>query len=123
MTYLPQNFAADCSLPSFFGLDPWYKYLLNDSCTVVFELTTDNGAFTGRDILLAGLGIIDILIRITALAAVAFVMYGGIKYITSQGSPEGTKGAQKTIINALAGLAITITAAALVSFIGKTFGA
>jgi hypothetical protein len=113
-----------CEDPSFFGLPTWYKYLrvnFNDvtqKCEIDFTLMR-NGKFSGSDILLIGLSIIDILIRIAALVAVGFVMYGGIKYITSQGSPEGTKSAQNTIMNGLVGLVIAIVAAAVVAFLGK----
>lgn len=118
--------AAPCTKQEFLGIIPsWYKYLDYERrtdppriCEIKFDLMT-GGKFNGADILLVGLAVIDILIRIAALVAVAFVLYGGIKYITSQGSPEGTKSAQNTIINALVGLVIAIVAAAVVSFIGN----
>lgn len=125
------NFAADKCTPytdGFFGLPTWYKYLGGErtgeeladgtrKCEIAFNLMKD-GEFNGGDVLLLSLSIIDILIRVIALIAVFFVMYGGIRYITSQGSPDGTKAAQNTIMNALIGLAIAITASALVAFIG-----
>lgn len=83
---------------------------------------TYSGQFDGTPIILVGLGVIDILIRVAALVALFFVLYGGIKYITSQGSPEGTKAAKDTLQNALLGLIIAITAAALVAFIGNVVG-
>ncbi len=125
MIQLLQNFAAACPSPGFFDLPTWYRYLPVDKssvtgkCEVQFNLM-EGGKFNGSDILLVGLSVIDILLRIAALVAVGFVIYGGIRYITSQGSPDGTKGAQNTIINAVAGLAITMVAAAFVAFIGNT---
>lgn len=128
MIELLHNFAASCTNSSFtdkfFGLPTWYKYLNTDpspitgKCEVTFNLM-DGGKFNGSDILLVGLGVIDILVRIAALAAVAFVLYGGLKYITSQGSPDGTKGAQNTILNAVIGLAISVVAAAVVAYLGN----
>lgn len=113
------QFAASCS-NSFFGIPTWHKYLdKTTDCSVKFSLTKSNGVFSGADALLIGLAIVDILIRIAALVAVAFVLYGGIKYITSQGSPEGTKAAQNTILNAVIGLVIAILAATIVAFIGR----
>lgn len=129
------NFAAEpekCTLGSdgFFGIPTWYKYLEGErtglligdtkqrECEVAFHLMVE-GKFNGGDILLVALGIVDILIRVIALIAVFFVMYGGIRYITSQGSPDGTKAAQNTIMNALIGLAIAIVASAFVAFIGN----
>jgi len=125
MVHLLTNFAAECaSRPSFLDIIPsWYKYLAmkKDSlgqCSIQFDLIK-GGKFNGGDILLVGLGVIDILIRIAALVAVAFVIYGGIKYITSQGSPDGTKSAQNTILNAVLGLVISIVAAGVVAFLGN----
>lgn len=124
------NFAAEkCTLGNdgFFGFPTWYKYLGGErtgelvdgtrKCEVAFSLMKDD-KFNGGDLLLVAISIVDMLIRLVALVAVFFVMYGGIRYITSQGSPDGTKAAQGTIMNALIGLAIAITASALVAFIG-----
>lgn len=125
MNQFLQIFAADeCSKPSFFGIPTWYRYLdieknsATDQCEIQFSLMRAN-KFNGDDILLVGLGVIDILIRIAALIAIGFVIYGGIRYITSQGSPEATKGAQNTILTALIGLAIAMVAAAVVAFLGR----
>lgn len=123
MLQIVQNFAAACRT-EIFGIPAWYKYLdvkvdeITQKCEVKFELMSGN-TFNGSDILLVGLAVIDILVRIAALVAVAFVMYGGIRYITSQGSPDGTKAAQNTILNGVVGLAIAIVAAAVVAFLGR----
>lgn len=130
MTQLFQLFAqADkCSTPGFFSFPTWYKYLevkfdgVTQKCEIQFSVMKAN-KFNGGDVLLVGLGVIDILIRIAALVAVGFVLFGGIKYITSQGSPEGTKSAQNTILNALIGLAIAVVASAVVAFLGSRIGA
>ena len=106
-------------------LPTWHQYLGDETnpatgqCQAKFSLMK-NGAFNGGDLLLVALGIIDILIRLGALVAVGYVIYGGFRYIMSQGSPEDTKAAQSTIINAIAGLIIAILAAAIVSFIGRS---
>jgi hypothetical protein len=70
---------------------------------------------------LVGLAIFEDLLRISGLAAVGFVIYGGIRYTTSQGSPEQTGAALSTIIHALVGLAIAIIAATSIAFIAKLF--
>ena len=124
MIQLVQNFAITCSNSSFFGIPTWYRYLgskydaVTEKCEVQFSLMK-GGKFNGGDILLVGLSIIDILIRIAALVAVGFVIYGGIRYITSQGSPDNTKEAQNTILHALIGLAIAVIATAVVAFLGN----
>jgi hypothetical protein len=71
---------------------------------------------------LIGLAILDDLIRIAALVAVGYVIYGGIQYVTSQGSPDATGKAQQTIINALIGVVLATLAASIVNLIGTRLG-
>ena len=56
---------------------------------------------------------------IAGIVAIGFVVYGGILYVTSQGSPDQTQKAQSTIQNALIGLVIAMIAVAVVSFLGN----
>lgn len=125
ITALPnlQTFAAGCSKPTFFGLVPWYQYLTLDGNCNVTSFNNYNGILGGHSpFLLIGLAILDDLLRIAALAAVGFVITGGIKYVTSQGSPDATSNAQQTVINALIGLVIAVMAASIVAFLGSKIG-
>jgi len=133
------------STGTFLGLIPWYQYVLSDftdagtwgntkyitpSCGFHPTLSTaTSGLQTGSGnsktigisvIWLIVLAVLDDLLRIAGLLSVGFVIYGGIRLITSQGSPEGIKSARGTIINALIGLAIAVVAATTVSFIAST---
>jgi hypothetical protein len=99
---------------SFLSFPTWYHYLPG-----VYDT---NGACAPQvghlsDIWLIIAAVIEILLRIAALIAVGFVIYGGIQYATSQGNPDQTSQARTTIINAFIGLAITVIAATVVSFI------
>lgn len=101
-----------CNNPSsnFLSFPTWYEYLcLNSSKHPVITNLTD--------IWLIVAAIIDILLRVGAILAVIFIIYGGIKYITSQGSPEQTNAAKNTILNAVIGLIVTILASVVVGFI------
>lgn len=124
LTSLLTGFAADCQArPKFFGLVPWYNYLPyvddgNGGC----KLSSFTTLGPQSSFLLIGLAIVDDLLRVAALVSVGFVIYGGIEYITSQGSPDSTKKAQQTIINALIGLVVALLAVGLVSFIGSKLG-
>lgn len=127
-----QIFAVACAKPKFLGIfEPWYQYLdvqkqvIHDksgdsftTCAVQnFHLLGGNSSF-----LLVALAILDDLVRLAGLVAVGFVIYGGIQYVTSQGSPNETSKAQGTIINALVGVVLAMLATGLVSFIGHKLG-
>lgn len=116
-----RQFGALCrpgdSTNNFFSLTPWYEYLEGETdafgkCIPQVKLTESN------DIWLILLAVIDSLLKIAALVAVGFVIYGGIQFVISQGEPDKTNAARNTIINALVGLVIAIIAAGLISFIG-----
>lgn len=110
---------AQCAEGGFLGLVPWYKYLtLENDCSV--RKFTVLGA--NSDIPLVLLALVDNLLRVAGLVAVMFIIYGGVLYVTSQGSPDQTAKAQSTIINALVGLVIAITAIVFVGFIGRRLG-
>ena len=58
--------------------------------------------------------ILRVLLSIVGLVAVVFLVWGGFKYMSSQGDEEKTGDAKKTIVNALIGVVIVILAYALV---------
>lgn len=118
-------FAAACTKPTFLGLKPWYQYLpfTNDSvtkqCEVSFNVLGKSGDGKASDIILVLLAIVNDLLIIAGIVAVIYVIYSGVKYIMSQGSPDETSKAQSTLVNALLGLAIALIAVAFVSFLGN----
>jgi ABC-type Fe3+ transport system permease subunit len=110
------TFAAACaSNGSFLGFPTWYEYLngntVNGVCSPQISGLTD--------IWLIVAAAIEILLRVAALAAVGFVIFGGVQFLTSQGEPDATNKARQTIINALIGLVIAVLAAVIVNFIAK----
>jgi heme/copper-type cytochrome/quinol oxidase subunit 2 len=52
--------------------------------------------------------IINLVLAIVGLIAVAFLVYGGFRYITSAGNDETAESAKKTIQNAIIGLIVVI---------------
>ena len=117
--------ADECDKPKLLGVFvPWYQYLTvekddTDSCAVTdFTLLPNDGK--SSDIPLVLLAVVDDLLRFAGLVAVIFVIYGGVQYATSQGSPDATAKAQSTIMNALIGLAIAVVAVTFVTFLGRT---
>lgn len=117
-------FAANCSNRSgaLLGLPTWYHYLTvttdsSGGCSIELPKNgdqTDWGQTLGR----IGLAVVEILLRLAAIISVGFVIYGGYRYILSQGEPDAIKRAQGTILNAVIGLVITIFATAIVGFVG-----
>jgi hypothetical protein len=122
--------AAQCAKP-FLGLKPWFAYLPDKSfapgtCDITeFSLFGTTSYSEGKRVEIPSgitpvvLAIIDDMVRIAGLVAVAYVIIGGIKFTTSNGEPENTKKARETIINALIGVVVAIIAASVVSYIGN----
>jgi hypothetical protein len=109
-----QRFAVECGVDSFLGLQPWYIYICGRSL--------DNPQDFLNALPLIALAVVEDLLRIAGLVAIAYVVFGAVKYVVSQGEPDKTAEAKGTIINALAGLIIASLAVAMVSFIGNRLG-
>lgn len=113
----PASDAAQCASGSFLGLPTWYKYLPaptpdgSGGCDINFNPETDIPKIV--------FALIEILTTLLGVIAVAMVVWGAFQYITSQGEPEATKHARQTIINALIGVGIAVSATAIVKLIGS----
>lgn len=107
----------------FLGFPTWYKYLegvqATNGATGVSECVVKIQNINDTWLIVAAL--MEILLRVAALAAIVMVITGGVQYITSEGSPDKTKKALNTILMAVIGLVITIGSAALVSFVAGRF--
>ncbi len=121
----PTASSTGCDKPKLLGIFvPWYQYLTLGRDSVTGDCTVGNfrvlpGGGHTSDFLAIGLAVVDDLLRLAGLAAVIFVIYGGVQYATSQGSPDATAKAQSAILNALIGLAIAMVAVVFVTFIGN----
>jgi hypothetical protein len=126
---LPSSVSADVAAgcdesSSFLGFPTWYRYLDigekdGDPCAVTGPLNEEGDLDWRSAGALVGIAVVEILLRISTIIAVGFVMYGGFRYITSQGEPENTKSARQTIINSLIGLVVSLIATGLVAFIAS----
>ncbi len=116
-----ENCAAESG--SFLGFPTWYKYLepnlVDNECKLTFPKDSDGNESVILAIPRILLAVFEIILRIAGLAAVGFIIFGGFQYLISQGEPDRTKGAKSTILNAVIGLAITISATAIVNLIGR----
>lgn len=140
---LPQQASAAidpaCDKGSILGLPPWYKYLdvgpkdiKNskgqsvgvDKCAIKGPLNDPSDEKSGLDWGKAGgkvgLAVVDILLRVGGMVAVAFVIYGGVRLTLSGGEPDKFKQAKDTVIHAMIGLVIVLVSTAAVNFVGST---
>lgn len=109
-------FAAPCQGGGFLGLPTWYKYLDGNGTGV--ECTP---VLTGlADVWLIVLAIIEILLRVAVIVAIAYVVFGGIKLIISRANPDKIQQARNTVQDGLIGMVIAVVATAVVSFIAGT---
>ena len=88
----------------------WYKGLdLNDKCGIK--------SFALNDFWVIVLNGVEILLQVVAYVSVGFIVWGGFKYIKSQGDPGKISEAKMAIINAIIGLVIALGSVAIVTFI------
>lgn len=119
------QFAASCTPKggAFLGFPTWYKYLPGTSAPTgqgsPNACVPSVGALS--DVWLIVAAVIEMLLRLAGYAAIAFVIYGGIQYVTSQGEPDKANRAKTTLLNALIGLVIAISATILVTFVAGRF--
>jgi succinate dehydrogenase/fumarate reductase cytochrome b subunit len=67
--------------------------------------------------------ILTIVFSITGALAVLFIVVGGMRYITAQGDPQQISKAKNTLIYAIVGLLVSISAVAIVTFVLGRVGA
>lgn len=116
-----------CSLPdgntnAFFFFPHWWKYLRGEigplgNCTPAIDLTKHP-----TDIWLIGLVVLDMLLRLAGFLAVVSIIIAGARLITAEGNPEKGVAARNRLTNSLIGLAIAVSATALVGFLGHELG-
>jgi len=100
---------AACSGGTLFGFPPWYACLPKDASGHP-KLTKLEDAW------LVAFPLIETGIKLSAYVAVGFVMWGGVRFIKSQGNPGEITAARDTIRDAIIGVVICISAVAIVQF-------
>lgn len=121
----PSTADAACN-KRFFGTVPaWYNGVAKGGAEDCDEVSVDAVAGTGDKAYGGKLGaflmriafnIVEILMNVAAYVAVAFIIVGGFKYLTSMGSDGNAKG-RKTIINACVGLLLSILSIGIINFV------
>lgn len=93
----------------------WFRGLTDKDCNIKAPTGDKNGL--SNFIWKIALNIIEIVLQLIGYIAVAFVIFGGYRYMLSAGSPDGMVKARKTITNALIGLVISIFSIAIVNIV------
>ncbi len=68
------------------------------------------------------LRIINYVLAIVGVVALAYLVYGGFMYITSAGNEDRVEAAKQIIINAVIGIVVIGVAAAIVNFVIRGVG-
>lgn len=68
------------------------------------------------------LNLINYVLAIVGVVALAYLIYGGFRYITSAGNEETIDEAKRIIFNAIIGIVVIGVAAALVNFVIRGIG-
>lgn len=105
------QFAA-CSGGSFFGFPPWYACLQKDASGGP-KLTKL------EDLWLVAFPLLETGIKLAAYVAIGFIVWGGIRFIKSQGNPGEITASRDTIRDAIIGLVICISSVAIVQFLAS----
>lgn len=114
--------AATCTNKPIITIPSWYKNL---KCTT--EERPDGSSYQQpqvtelNDIWKIALNVVEALIGAAAYIAAGFVVWGGFKYMKSQGDPGKLTEAKNAIMQALIGLGITLASTAIVIFVGSLF--
>ena len=96
------------------GMPPWYRGLTDADCNI---LSPDKAGGLSTFIWKIVLNIIEIGLFIAGYAALFFILYGGFLFLTGGSNPSQIEKARKSILNAVIGLVISISAIAIVKLI------
>lgn len=110
----PAPVLAACGGPSFFFIEHW---------STALPCVNDNPAIENlrEDLVSLALWAVDSILKLSAYIAVGFIIWGGIKYIKSQGDPSEMASAKNTITQAIVGLVICIASVVIVQFVQDAF--
>ena len=117
MALYPSPAQAACASGKFLTFDPWYTGLLDEQCSIK---SPEEAGGLGKFIWIIISNILDMIFQAIAYVAVGFIMYGGFMFMTSTGNPDQAAKGRKTLINAIVGLVIAVSAGIIVNLIMRT---
>lgn len=112
-------YAADCdSTSAFFSLRPWYAGLTDgDNCEVKIDSISRDGNQLSKVIWGIVLNILYDISVLIGYISIVMIAWGGYLYMFSRGLPDRAERGKKTLIAAIAGLAIAMLASVILNTI------
>lgn len=121
------TYAAACQSQSGFFVPKWYDNLCESGSDKILSPGADElggggsaeatGAKFGKWITIIAMNIVKILLVVVGYVSLAFIIWGGFKYMTAGDNSSGTVAARKTIMNAVIGLIISIMSVAIINLV------
>lgn len=109
----PNAAAADATCGThFLGLPAWYDGLTATSGSCEIKSPKDDEEVKAY-VWTIVLNVLGLVLGLMGYLAIGFVMWGGIQYMIAQGDPGKVAKGKKTIMNAVIGLIISMTASIL----------
>lgn len=92
-----------------FTFPTWYKGVVDNKCDVKIDNINDFWRIV--------FNLIEVLLQVVAYVAAGYVVWGGFKYIKSEGEPSKISEAKSAILAAIVGLVLALASVAIVTFI------
>jgi hypothetical protein len=119
----PTTYAADASCEvKILGIPPWYQGLSSRDASGTCSIDSPKGGDVSGFIWHIVLNVIEIALYLVGYIAVFFILYGGFQFLTGGSNPSQIEKARKTILNAVVGLVISISAVVIVNLIFGILG-
>lgn len=107
--------AANTCNERFFSLPAWYEGMVDENCKFTGFETYKTDAFW-----LIAINLLEIAFQVVAYFAVGYIIWGGFKYIKSEGNPSKIGEAKQTILYAIIGLGVALSSVAIVNFVTRS---
>lgn len=113
--------AGTCGGGTIVAMPAWYDGLCGPDGKSIGSpkqfVSNDDKTGIGKFATIIAMNIVTILLYVVGYVSLAFIIWGGFKYMISGDSSNGTSAAKTTILNAVIGLIISIMSIAIVKFI------
>lgn len=111
---IPATVLAACN-ERLFTFPTWYNGLTDNdiNCNIVIDELNDFWQIVTN--------LLEIGFQLVAYFALGYIIWGGFKYIKSEGNPNKVGEAKTTILYAIIGLGLALASVAMVNFVSRLF--